>query len=939
MQYCYNLESTTDAEKNIFGVCIGQEEPYEDGEIITFNSHVYKAYRSVQNMFKALDTSQFLGDPAGAFQLNPTENITWDITSLEYNGVEMLTSTISIVKGIADYQNFKADLEGYNFYQAPWSSLDVKNTTLFISELNIVFNSLGIPINAIMQTSSGMERICLLMREMDSINIVIQKTYLTLVYEYEFGVNYGSSEISFGIDGNFYTSSFEDSTKTTYGYRTSEECPCSRGAHNYSLTSCNPDEYPSINICSLTQLFYLNPIVYLMVNPNQYYQIAYLGQNALICEEFYNQDDIGQTNYADCDEANALEYFEVKNCATGKGSIFGFEQGELTPLVEPCGECPAGLTYNEETGFCEGLIEIAAGIINPPLPCEKGNISIDYGWGGSLFYPNISFLPKPLTETATPYRFLDGLGNEIDWVNYRDDSDWRNDTGSNGRMNISGIKVVGGTVGDYYGFSQCITVEEVEKIVCIGLGADQSCRVKINSEIVILMELGADDGSNTHWRVFPITLQHGLNLIEMEYKKSPNTIQSFGAEIYDAIPSEIYSWTSLTDINTHLIFSTKNMIGQPMNGKIEGWHCPEGYSINNCSFGDVPVCTKIIREESISCTFPVIKVQQHPCDCFEVIKQTTNIGELVALIDEYEDCKECLEVVGNCGHSERTIAYSVIVKLPEPPEPDRGFKECCYDNLVLASLSDDKYHKNDFNSFYFKKQLPSDECNFVLIEVATGDEYALDDGTYGEFWDFGDFQTQLDLTVYKVLWKKVLQVLGSGLYQIKKEIIISGIIFTEYSNTYNLEQFTTERADKTVRLDTVMDGKLVHLDVDFKGTGFTTSLRTIGYFGNRNPEYTQDNLVKRNYDTIQISMSQENEYQYQTGLLPVCITEQIYDFMLFGNKLYMNDYNIANHSYQYNKFPVELAGNKGAKYLVNNRDSRINLTFTDREKDRRKLNC
>lgn len=293
----------------------------------------------------------------------------------------------------------------------------------------------------------------------------------------------------------------------------------------------------------------------------------------------------------------------------------------------------------------------------------------------------------------------------------------------------------------------------------------------------------------------------------------------------------------------------------------------------------------------------------------------------------------------SCIFQDRKKAVLQRIKFPQPAVPDRGFKECCYDNLVLGHLTDSKYQYNDFNSFYFKKQMHSDDCDFVLVEISTANEYSLNDGTYGQYWDFGDFQMQPNLTVYKVEWRKVLDILGTGLYQIKKVMTVAGIQFEELSNTFHLEHFSNELADKTVRLDSVMDGKLVHLDVDFKGTGFTTSIRTQGYFGNRNPEYTQDNLVKRNYDTVQISMSQENEYQYQTSLLPVCITEEIYDFMLFGNKLYMNDYNLANHSYRYFKFPVELKGNKGSNYYPNIRDSRINLTFTDREKDKRKLNC
>lgn len=305
------------------------------------------------------------------------------------------------------------------------------------------------------------------------------------------------------------------------------------------------------------------------------------------------------------------------------------------------------------------------------------------------------------------------------------------------------------------------------------------------------------------------------------------------------------------------------------------------------------------------------------------------------------DCSDCPEPSGDCKEDgERTIAYATMVRLPEPPIPDKGFKECCYTNLVLAHPTDSDKYKNDFTGFWFKKQTSSDDCNFILHELATGDTYDLNNGTYGVFKDFGSIAGQPNLTTYIVHWRKVLNTLGRGLYQIEKAMTVAGLPFSEMSNTFTLESFNDVIADKTVRIDAKMDGKLVHYDnVNFKGSGFETSIRTYGFFGRRDPKYKQDNLVKRNYETVQISMSQENEYEFQTGLIPECITVEIYDFILFGNELFISDYNAINHSYKYRLYEVELDSNKGGKYYTTNRDLRINLTFADRLKNKRKINC
>lgn len=294
-----------------------------------------------------------------------------------------------------------------------------------------------------------------------------------------------------------------------------------------------------------------------------------------------------------------------------------------------------------------------------------------------------------------------------------------------------------------------------------------------------------------------------------------------------------------------------------------------------------------------------------------------------------------------CTTSERDIAFATRVVLPDTDViPDKGFKECCYNNIVLASLDDDDGYKNDYNSWYFRKQLTSDSCDFVLIDNETGDEYALNDSTYGEFKPFGSYPDQIKMTTYRVDWRKVLQTLGEGVYSMRLDQTIAGITFPQVSNSYKLQSYSIERANNSIRIDSVMNGRLEHIEVDFKGVNFKNTLRSKGFFGNRNPKFTQDNLVRREkgYDE-QISMIQENEYVLEMGLIPECITTQIYDFILFSDEIFLSDYNTNNHSYRYKVLPVVLKNNKGAKYYVKNRDSRVNLVFEDRYKNKRKINC
>lgn len=335
----------------------------------------------------------------------------------------------------------------------------------------------------------------------------------------------------------------------------------------------------------------------------------------------------------------------------------------------------------------------------------------------------------------------------------------------------------------------------------------------------------------------------------------------------------------------------------------------------------------------------VIRVEENS-GCWTVIEEVQDAPNIFNYLSKYIDCDGCTTIQLDCREDgERTIAYANMVRLPKQEIPNKGFKECYYNNLVLAHQTDSETYKNDFTGFYYQRQTPNDSCDFILHELSTGDTYALNNNIYGDIKNFGDIAGNEDLTTYILQWRKVLTILGAGQYQIEKSITTAGISTSIISNTFTLEEFTTEKADKSIRIDANMDGKLVHLDTNFKNSGFKTSVRTKGYFGRRNPKYKQDNLVKRNYEVKQISMSQENEYQLQTGLIPECITKEIYDFILFGNDLFISDYNLNNHSYGYKIKPVELATNKGTKYFTTNRDANINLTFKDRIKNKRKINC
>ena len=288
--------------------------------------------------------------------------------------------------------------------------------------------------------------------------------------------------------------------------------------------------------------------------------------------------------------------------------------------------------------------------------------------------------------------------------------------------------------------------------------------------------------------------------------------------------------------------------------------------------------------------------------------------------------------------SERTVFLADGVVLPKEPS-DIDFNECCYCYTVFGDTSSTDDYKNDYSGFFFERQTSSDTIDFVLIE-SDGTEYIISDDTYGTFKDFGDITDNGNLSTFILSWKKVLTLLGAGSYTIRKDKNIAGVTISETSLNYELFQYTNALADGSVRIDCTQNGTLRHFNTNFKGSEFKDSLRIEGFFGNKTPKYTQDNIVFSNDVSTQISMSQENEYLYECDeLLPKEVTSHLFDFILFGNDIYMNDYNSDNHSYDYVKVPVEFLDTENTTYYRRNRNVKLSLKFSDRLKNVRKENC
>lgn len=286
-----------------------------------------------------------------------------------------------------------------------------------------------------------------------------------------------------------------------------------------------------------------------------------------------------------------------------------------------------------------------------------------------------------------------------------------------------------------------------------------------------------------------------------------------------------------------------------------------------------------------------------------------------------------------CFDKERTRSYALFVDLPKPQqETPETITQCCYQSLVLADTDSNDDEKNDYTGIYHKRQIPNETSKFFLVNLSNNEEIELNDGILGKYKNFGDIEGNSDLKTFVVSWKKVLMRsgLGEGTYTILKRTKIAGIDYEESDINYTLKKYSARVADKTVRIDIKTNGLMQRLGIDFENSGFETSLRFNGFFGRREAKFEEDNITYSNFVSEQISMMQTNEYTLQSNLLPSCITQQVWDFLLFANDIYISDYNLNNHLRELIKFPVKFGENKGTGYFSTTTSAVLNLSFTDK---------
>ena len=302
------------------------------------------------------------------------------------------------------------------------------------------------------------------------------------------------------------------------------------------------------------------------------------------------------------------------------------------PTEAPCG-CPDGYTYNETTDECEKLESVSALCESGTYTVGQGNqLCATYGWRGTNFYQQVDLQtdPLPLNNDLVPTQVDDANGNSWPIINNVQDTLWGDGLPCgaapnevfHGRLNFCGVWVTAGFTGtntcgnnnpnppcdEWIGFTTCIDVPE-SKLYFIGLGADNECRFSVAGTMVAQF-LNDDPTVFTYWHVFPVYLEAGTTVIEMEGLNTGGAA-AFGAEIYDTGGSyqDLQNFTVWDDgagggLQSATIFTTMDLHGEIFDiGENAGCNCDglpgTGWFLSTCD-GEY-TCERITTAPQLPC--------------------------------------------------------------------------------------------------------------------------------------------------------------------------------------------------------------------------------------------------------------------------------------------------------------------------------------------------
>jgi hypothetical protein len=263
------------------------------------------------------------------------------------------------------------------------------------------------------------------------------------------------------------------------------------------------------------------------------------------------------------------------------------------------------------------------------------------------------------------------------------------------------------------------------------------------------------------------------------------------------------------------------------------------------------------------------------------------------------------------------------VRLPqEAISEDRGLSRCGTPYLVLADTEDAQFYRNDRTgiAYLFDDMTVYLEDKNGNRELAPGIEVT--------------FPYQPDAVGFVIDWRQVVSggALAQGCYRVVIEWDLEGNTGEFYYGSFNLRAYSVENAAKTVRLLVVLNDLVRKQGINYKDSGFATTIRFEGQFGYMQPNYDTENIIYTSRTREKVRNEAIRTYELRSNFLLSCQTRMIdEEYLLTANQIFVTDHNFNNHVDSYYDFPVILNEDESPTFEYNESIyAKIRASFKDK---------
>lgn len=274
----------------------------------------------------------------------------------------------------------------------------------------------------------------------------------------------------------------------------------------------------------------------------------------------------------------------------------GFSKSINLNWITPC-DCVVDFAPNVNNTLCTKTTTIAATITNSGYCLAKTSNGAYSSYGSRIYNAGFSLDTIMLAPASVDTYIYGSMTNNPQWANPALDN-------ASGPMNREAVWIDSNCDGNKDALSRGVSTTLAAmfnntggiRTIFVGIGADNQFKLVVNGSVVV--DTGSTISSNQFkiWHIIPITLQAGVNYINIIATGDGTVNDAMAMVLYDNTAAQILAATSDSQLN--IVYKSSAVAGTTYDIAT----CPAGYSLDNSggsgNYTCVLVQTKVCNSAS-----------------------------------------------------------------------------------------------------------------------------------------------------------------------------------------------------------------------------------------------------------------------------------------------------------------------------------------------------